>query len=198
MSHVPLIVGRRVERKLQAVVVARYSWRHEAEFAAGFLSDAGIPYRLQIDDPSLGISVSAAATVWVLGMDEVRAREVLDINEQHTPQLSSLRSTNRPPSQKAARPSPADPGAVIATAYAPIHIDPERSTGAMPARARALAILGGVGLAAIGQGAFPHGSPPAIGMGLMTVGAILTIVGLTGWAPRFLRDWLSALSGRAP
>ena len=191
-------MGRRVERKLQEVAVARYSWRHEAEFAAGFLSDAGIPYRLQIDDLSLGLSVSTAATLWVLGTDEIRARDVLDINEQQIPQLSSPRSTRHPPPQKEARPSSTDPGAVIATAYAPIQVDPERSTGVMPARARALAILGGVGLAAIGQAAFPHWSTPSLEMGLMTLGAILIIVGLIGWAPSFLRDWLSALSGLAP
>ncbi|MDH3424291.1 MAG: DUF2007 domain-containing protein, partial [Gemmatimonadota bacterium] len=70
----------RQDRKLDEVVVARYTYRHEAEFAAGFLKDAGIPYRLQIDDPSLGISVSTSATLWVLGMDERRAREILDVD----------------------------------------------------------------------------------------------------------------------
>ncbi|MDE3002917.1 MAG: hypothetical protein OXU33_13300 [Gemmatimonadota bacterium] len=189
---------RRVERKLQEVVVAQYSWRHEAEFAAGFLSDAGIPYRLQIDDPSLGISVSAAATLWVLGIDEVRARDVLDINEQQTPQLSSPRSSKPPPQQKAAHPSSPDPGAVIATEYAPIRADPYRPKGAMPLRARALSILGGVGIAAIGQAAFPQWSTPGIEVALTTGGAILIIVGLIGWAPSFLKDWLSALSGLAP
>ena len=51
-----------VEKKLQNVAVASYEYRHDAEFAAGFLDDAGIPYRLQIDDPGLGISVGVAAT----------------------------------------------------------------------------------------------------------------------------------------
>lgn len=69
----------RTERKLQQVVVGRYGYRHEAEFAAGFLDDAGIPYRLQVDDPVLGFSLSASpATIWVLGVDERRARAVLD------------------------------------------------------------------------------------------------------------------------
>ena len=40
------------DRKLQDVVVARYQYRHEAEFAAGFLDDAEIAYRLQVDDNS--------------------------------------------------------------------------------------------------------------------------------------------------
>ena len=46
-------MSERVEKKLQEVPLARYAFRHEAEFAAGFLTDAGIPHRLQIDEPFL-------------------------------------------------------------------------------------------------------------------------------------------------
>jgi hypothetical protein len=68
----------RNDRKLQQVPVGSYTYRHEAEFAAGFLKSAGIPYRLQIDDPALGLSASESATLWVHAMDERRARAVLD------------------------------------------------------------------------------------------------------------------------
>ena len=68
----------REDTKLREVAVASYGYRHEAEFAAGFLEDAGIPYRLQIDDPALGISMSTSAKIWVAAMDERRARAVLD------------------------------------------------------------------------------------------------------------------------
>ena len=191
-------MARRVERKLQEVVVARYSWRHEAEFAAGFLKDAGIPYRLQIDDPSLGMSVSAAATLWVLGADEARARDVLDINEQHAPRLSSSRSANHPAPRKAARPPSADPGAATAAEYAPVRMRSGDRGAALPFRARALSILGGMGLAGVGQAVFPQWSLPGLEVTVAIGASALILVGIIGRAPRFLRDLLSALSGGAP
>lgn len=191
-------MGRRVERKLQEVVVARYSWRHEAEFAAGFLDDAGIPYRLQIDDPSLGISVSAAATLWVLGADEARAREILDINEQHAPRLSAPRSANHPEPPRAARPPRADPGAAIASEYAPIRLKHGGVNTTLPLRARALSVLGGVGLIGAGQAILPSLSVPGLEVAVAVVATVLIAVGVIGWAPRVLRDLLRALSGSAP
>jgi hypothetical protein len=68
----------REDRKLREVAVGRYGYRHEAEFAAGFLEDAGIPYRLQVDDPAMGMTLSASAIVWVHAMDEERARDLLE------------------------------------------------------------------------------------------------------------------------
>lgn len=187
-----------MERKLQEVVVARYSWRHEAEFAAGFLDDAGIPYRLQIDDPSLGVSVSAAATLWVRGADEARARDVLDINEQHTPRLSVPRSVNHPEPPKAARPPGADPGAAIAAEYAPIRMEHGRVSAKLPLRARTLSVLGGVGLVAAAQAILPNVSIPGLDVALAIGASVLILVGVVGWAPRALRDLLRALSGSAP
>jgi hypothetical protein len=72
-------VSRRVDRKLQDIAIAEYRYRHEGEFAAGFLEDAGIPYRLQIDDPAMGLTIATPTTLWVRGADERRAREVLDL-----------------------------------------------------------------------------------------------------------------------
>lgn len=69
----------REDRKLVQIPVGQYAYRHEAEFAAGFLEDAGIPYRLQIDDPALGVPMSGSATLWVAAMDERRARELLEV-----------------------------------------------------------------------------------------------------------------------
>jgi hypothetical protein len=180
------------------VVVARYSWRHEAEFAAGFLEDAGIPYRLQIDDPALGISVSAAATLWVVGADEARARDVLDINEQHAPRLSTRRSVNHPAPPKAAHPPSADPGAAIAAEYAPIRLEHGRARSTLPFRARALSVLGGVGLIGAGQAILPHASAPGLTVAIAVGASVLVIVGVVGWGPRVLRELLLALSGSAP
>lgn len=71
----------RIDKKLEQVAVAQYAYRHEAEFAAGFLADAGIPYRLQIDDAGgdLGLTLGRSATVWVRAVDLERARDVLDL-----------------------------------------------------------------------------------------------------------------------
>ena len=68
----------RLDYKQRDVVLARFHYRHEAEFAAGFLEEAGIPYRLQIDDPAIGLSIGQDATIWVRGIDERRARDVLE------------------------------------------------------------------------------------------------------------------------
>jgi len=71
----------RIDKKLQQVAVGEYTYRHEAEFAAGFLADAGIPFRLQVDDAGgdLGLTLGRPAIVWVRAVDADRAREVLDI-----------------------------------------------------------------------------------------------------------------------
>ena len=71
----------RIDKKLEQVAVAEFTYRHEAEFAAGFLADAGIPYRLQIDDAGgdLGLTLGRPAIVWVRAADLDRARDVLDL-----------------------------------------------------------------------------------------------------------------------
>jgi hypothetical protein len=76
-SHGHYPVTHRREHKLEPVEVGRYNYRHEAEFAAGFLEDGDIPYRLQIDDPLLGMTMGAPAILWVRRVDEARARELL-------------------------------------------------------------------------------------------------------------------------
>ncbi|HUF76776.1 MAG TPA: DUF2007 domain-containing protein [Longimicrobiales bacterium] len=74
----------RIDRKLEQVAVGQFTYRHEAEFAAGFLADAGIPYRLQADDAGgdLGLTLGRSATLWVLAVDAERAREVLDLERE--------------------------------------------------------------------------------------------------------------------
>jgi hypothetical protein len=85
------------------VPVAEYIYRHEAEFAAGFLADAGIPFRLQTDDAGgveAFMSISRPARLWVRAGDVDRAREVLDIPVHAAP------SPDRPP-EPSPQPSPA-------------------------------------------------------------------------------------------
>lgn len=75
-------MSQKVDRKLEAVRIAEYRYRHEAEFAAGFLEDAGIPYRLQLDDAGgadLGLSMLHPSAIWVRSVDAGIARELLSL-----------------------------------------------------------------------------------------------------------------------
>jgi hypothetical protein len=61
----------------EIVLVARFTYRHEAEFAAGFLGDAGIPHSVLVDDHGGHITLSNSARVLVAAEDVEAAREVL-------------------------------------------------------------------------------------------------------------------------
>ena len=79
----------KVDRKLQEVPVAEYRYRHEAEFAAGFLEDAGIPYRLQIDDAGgadLGLAMLRPAVLWVRAVDAEAARDLVSLEQEEQEQ----------------------------------------------------------------------------------------------------------------
>lgn len=77
------------------IPIAEYSYRHEAEFAAGFLSHAGILFRLQVDDAGgadAGVTIARPAVLWVRPEDVERAREILELGETQpasTPRLES-------------------------------------------------------------------------------------------------------------
>lgn len=67
----------------RSVPIAAYHYRHEAEFAAGFLSGAGIPFRLQIDDAGgadAGVTMGRPAVLWVRAEDEEDARSLLELD----------------------------------------------------------------------------------------------------------------------
>lgn len=59
------------------VTVATFTWRHEAEFAGGYLTDAGIPHSLIVDDHGGHITLNNSARVLVAPSAVERAREVL-------------------------------------------------------------------------------------------------------------------------
>ncbi len=64
------------------VPIAEYLYRHEAEFAAGLMKDAGIPFRLQTDDAGGAdafMTVARPARLWVRAEDVEKVREVLEI-----------------------------------------------------------------------------------------------------------------------
>lgn len=65
---------------MKEVLVARFSYRHEAEFAQGFLRDAGVLSRVSSDDAGgvdLSISFLAGASLFVAEVEKERANEVL-------------------------------------------------------------------------------------------------------------------------
>jgi len=73
-------VTKQVDRKMRDVPVGQYRYRHEAEFAAGILADAGVPYRLQLDDAGgadLGLSFLRPAILWVRAADAGDARDLV-------------------------------------------------------------------------------------------------------------------------
>lgn len=61
----------------ETIVIARFTYRHEAEFAGGFLSDAGIPNSVLVDDHGGHVTLNNSSQVLVAVPDAERAREVL-------------------------------------------------------------------------------------------------------------------------
>ena len=213
-------MGDREDTKLREVVVATYGYRHEAEFAAGFLDDAGIPYRLQIDDPALGITMSTSAKIWVAAMDERRARAVLEqelavepeaggdaesedgdggaadggattAEVPGRPRKASGRSPAETGSKATPRPSPAPDG--DRTPYGVGNVKPD-----LTLRQRLISLGGSVAVAStLGLEAVQDAGWMATGA-IATVGAGLAVAAMVGRAPDFLERILAALSGDAP
>ena len=180
----------RIDRKVGNVFLAEFVYRHEAEFAAGFLDEAGIPYRLQLDDPAMGMTVSAPATLWVRGMDLQRAREVLDLPEPHAPPardgMASRRATLEPvtPRRRDAVSQGVAGGVATLVALAP-H---ERTL----AFALFVGCLGGIGVALGAPGA------PIWVAALTVLGGPLGLGALSGRTLAPVRRILRAISGGAP
>lgn len=59
------------------VVIARFTYRHDGEFARGFLEGAGIPSQLAVDDAGGHVTFSNVATLVVREEDAEEARRVL-------------------------------------------------------------------------------------------------------------------------
>lgn len=89
-------MNRDSEPEEREVIVARFRSRHEAELAAGFLDDAGIPYRLQIDDAGgvdFGTTFVRPPVLWVRAADLDDARDIIGLeNEEGDPDSESTPS----------------------------------------------------------------------------------------------------------
>jgi hypothetical protein len=181
-------MNKRVSERLQTVAVAHYGFRHEAEFAAGFLDDAGIPFHLQMDDPAIGMS---SATLWVRDIDVTKVKDILEVEGDGSVRLTAKAE---PSGSTMQRPSCPVPAAQDATK------SPAGSFGFWPRlgwRERGLALIAGVATNAIAQlMAVSAGS-----MGLRVALALAVFFGgiaVLGRAPRFVSSALRALSGDAP
>lgn len=188
----------REDRKLREVPLATYAYRHEAEFAGGFLKDAGIPYRLQIDDPALGISISTSAKIWVAAIDERRARAVLDgggalepAEEPHTdwPEDGGLDEVHHPAPRRTPPKSrgEADPAGALRP----------KDQSDLTLRHRLISLGGSVAIASLLGVEVVREAGFAVALGVAVVGAALAVVAMTGRAPGFLARILVALSGDA-
>lgn len=166
-------MSEQTDQKLVEVAVAQYVYRHDAEFAAGFLDHAAIPYRLQIDDPALGFTVSAPATIWVRAMDLVTARELLEV--------SGEKITLRGAARVERRSSP-----------------PLAGDGRLTVRERVLAatISGGVLWMTIRY--LGDGTGLVLSGVATTVAVAIFLTALLGRAPQALKRFLGAMSGSAP
>lgn len=177
-------MSAKIDQKLQHVVLAQFAYRYEAEFAAGFLDDAEIPYRLQVDDAAMGMLIATPATLWVLGMDLQRARDVLDLSEQAV--------MDSPVSTESESAEPAWREAVIRRE------DGGKLDERLTVLERALALTFVVG--GVGAGWFVQAGPP----GPIRAGIIFALVAPMGVGVLFgrtispIRRLLRALSGSAP
>ncbi|MEM7414150.1 MAG: hypothetical protein AAF389_01565 [Gemmatimonadota bacterium] len=170
----------REDRKVVEVPIARYGYRHEAEFAAGFLDDAGIWYRMQLDDPTLGTAAAASATIWVLGADVEHARDLLELDGSGRSLVTPSKPDIRAAHQRQLR--AAGSGARVGWPR-------------LEGRERLLSLVGAGGCFAVA----PLVESVAFGTGSAVVaGAVLGAAALFGSAPRWLRNLLSALTGGEP
>ena len=184
----------RSDRKQLEVPLARYSYRHEAEFAAGFLDDAGVPYRLQLDDPAMGLSVGMDATIWVRGIDEAWAREVLEHGLQPLDDEDDVSRADDDPAREAEQRAP---GAVAGcTGRRPA----SSAVVTMPplgVRERAL-LLAGSGACGAGALFLQGAASPIVGSALVVIAVVLALAGILGWVPEAARRILRAIAGHAP
>ena len=198
----------REDRKLREVAVGRYGYRHEAEFAAGFLDDAGIPYRLQMNDPSMGMPLAASAVLWVHAMDAERATDILDTGGDEHPEGYSEperdeadrdeadgdeAERDEPRRDEPAADEDAEERGVLQRSTARAPLGSAAARRALGARPRLLALAAGVALVSMAVlGALP-GTLLAASAGV--IGAGLSLVALLGRAPDPVRRALAMLSG---
>lgn len=157
------------------MAIAEYLYRHEAEFAAGFLRDAGIPFRLQIDDAGgadAGVTIARPARIWVRAEDEEDARSLLGLDGSG-PEVR--RKVDRP----GVEPARSEPG------LQPLARGERRVAGAAALLLFLLAAAGGAG------------AVPWVGVWEFVALALALALGLSAVSGRTLRPLKTALKALA-
>jgi len=172
-------MSERIDMKLAEVALAQYGYRHEAEFASGFLEDAGIPYRLQVEDATLGVAAATSATIWVRGMDVQRARDLLELDDGST---GKRLTTDR----QAAPVTRGGSGRAVAQGRWPSLTGLERLLGAF------------LGASLVAGGQLVTSTVPLLVPALTISGLLVALPALLGRAPRTVKHLLAALTGGAP
>lgn len=194
----------RVDFKLRHVAVATYRYRHEAELAAGFLDDAGIPYRLQIDDPAMGMTITTPATLWVRSIDLRAAREVLELPDAEIsaqdpgPGRSGEEIGAREAETGSASSSPMEREASAPLEIVRVERSSERRRNRMSVRERLIALLIGAGSGAGALLLTEGPGSPILATTLSIVALGFGLVALLGRAPAPVAWLIEALSGSAP
>jgi hypothetical protein len=192
-------MAERVDKKLQTVVLARYRYRHEAEFAAGFLDEAGIPYRLQIDDPAMGMTIGTPATLWVRGMDVRAALDTLNVRELPSPRAAAAAAEAAKVAEagktREATETAHAAGITSATGYGRSTLRHRSAGDRLTTLERTVAI--GI-FVVLGGTAYLASAGAVWGAVLAALAALLGLVGLLGRAPSPIRRLLRAISGSAP
>ena len=169
-------MSKQVDRKDEHVRVAEYRYRHEAELAAGFLSDAGIPFRLQADDAGgadLGLSVLRPAILWVRAVDAEAARDLVALEDDES------------------EPSPMG-------LAAPPHSSPEIGASRLTILERAVSGAVAVALLAGAPNLPPAPFREALVLLCFVSGFVFLGATVFGWAPGLLGGLIRALSGSSP
>lgn len=204
--------------RLRLVRIAEFTYRHEAEFAAGFLRDAGLPFQIQVDDAMMGMG-STTATLWVRDQDEKDAREVLgsagldpsevreleEMAESLAIEDGSIDDDYADASMLFGAKSrstfdavqPPETGSLAPVRRGEVRVGPVDDGGSLRGQERIVSTLFGVG---IGGSSFllPIAFPGAVSIALLVVGALFISAGLAGKAPEALRSFLQAIAGGAP
>lgn len=158
--------------KQRDVPIAEYLYRHEAEFAAGFLENAGIPFRLQTDDAGGAdafMTIARPARLWVRPEDVEEARDLLEIDDV---EISGPAAARRLP------------------------VRPDSSGTVLAGRERLLAgAIGGVSLA-VGLGITPLALSPAFTLASLALALVLGIAAVFARTVGPVRLALHAFSGR--
>ncbi len=191
------------------VPVAEFLYRHEAEFAAGFLQSAGIPYRLQVDDAGgadAGVTIARPAVLWVRAADAEEAREILGIGAAEDVGADLVPAGGPPAPGRPARPASdgRSPGAAPSArsgAEGPSggrrDPDAERGLHGLTGTERLVGGLLAVALVALAS-AGGEGAVPWVGLWegvALLVGLVLGLSAVSGRAPGPVRGFLRALSG---